>query len=1289
VNVIDTGARVLLATTNAMHPQVPPPDDWRELERYVARFSRDYLHDPHASLYGRQGQGQHGLDVLARDRRPEGSSRLWAFQTKNYLARSLKPSDLEDMVKLLQGFPQWKDIDTFVVVTTAPVSTLVQDKARAFRDQLRIEFQVWSWEHFSDLLIEHCGAGPWLAQADRTRLRQQYCAKLRNELRQAAPLYPLPFRLPEAPDISLEDVLVPQVLRLAPQPGGLSAERRGEGGTRNQADPSSPPARYEGSLADWLSQAETKPLVLVCAPMGAGKTVAILSTASELAERAARADTAPLPLRVPATQLVGAQLDAVIPRHHFDGLPQLWADPLSTWILLVDALDEVEEREQQAVLQEMTALHARRPIAAVAVTCRISHLHPRLLPEATRVELPPWREADYLEFSTRWESAQKGRPRAVPAPATGPADASMRANPLCSTLLALHGPGHEGAGSGRARLFRRLVDGLFRRWAEGRSAGTWEQLQEAFERVALDALEQGGHPVPRQVLEAALEQVIGGPAVEPAIDAAELQFGLIRQVAGDTWEFPLRSIAEYLAAGALLRRSDEEIVRAAGKPWAGEVTRLTLDRCWEIAPERALGLIRRFVEDAIADAGDAFLRRTLVAAQAARDRPRASTPIAEVLAERLFVWVTDETSAWRRRRVGEEVRSLAFDGGPVWRALWSKLTPLLLARGDRASWLAEREQGNAEAWIGRLLEQDAAVRAVALSRLAEWKEYPEVQEILIWEIQDEGYAIESHAWRRPALEAAAVLRDVPHGKGMLELLQAILAFGNWLTSEAAAIALLPGEADTGLVLKTLKELVSRNLAPPAAFEAVEDHLRAPEGRAWLEQFWPEALGPGFAAPQKLPVSLAGNSSFPPSSHLVRQDLFWAISPALRRKEERDVLAVLPPWNLDLIQAICSAAEVTPEAGIEMLEKGGSMFIPVIAQEALGRAALRHPDIGRALVKRWRDEVDIRVPSSFPGVAMDPLAARGDPDAVQVYAEWLPHNPFMMPLVPAWHPPSRGTLRQPPVMAAALAAARDSWDHATVAKPQPDGQVSKLHPTALALRLRGLWPTWQEDQAIRDGLIAWSQEEDLERFNVSLQAWMDGEFPEEVALRLQERILDVNRWPSQSSFVPFHLPIWLSAASRARILRQIEPMLKWIVSVEQPSSLLHEATSYLILLHPEDGGLLAAHAASLRPFFSDHEWGMLPEEAERLLSAAPAAWAKACLEALRTGDRAATLPFLRMARRLWSHLSDPSLRHELVEATRRLTDHGLPWMSMDIRRPCVRLRDAAEDLLFLMGEPVPL
>ncbi|WP_433931025.1 NACHT domain-containing NTPase [Sorangium cellulosum] len=1253
------------------------------LERYIAHFAREYLGDPSAVLYGRQGQGQHGLDVLARDRRPAGTGRLWAFQAKNYRAKRLNPSDLENMAEQLRCFQHWKEIDTFVVVTTAAVSAGVQSKALALGRQLRIDFQVWGWEHFSDLLIRHCGAGPWLSQRDRARLRQEYCAQVRRELQQAGPLYPLSFHLPGTDDIHIEEVLLPQILRLASRQGELShrqPDRRPQVGSR--------PPRHEGQLIDWLDiETHGKPLILVLAPMGAGKTVAVLTTASQLAQRAAGDDRAPLPLHVRATQLVGTRLDLLIPRLPFDGIPRLWTDPMSRWVLLVDALDEVEERAQQGVLQELIAVYGRQAIMAVALTCRTSHLHPRLLPEATLVEIATWREQEWQDFSSRWAHSMAARGRASSPRSAITSDASTRASPLCSTLLALQQPEHTDGGAGRARLFRWFVDALFRRWAEDRDGSAWKRLREAFEQVALDALARGGRALSRSALESALARVLGEAEVDSAIETAELKLGLLRRIDGSAWELPQRAVAEYLAAGALLRRSDEQIIGTAGKPWAGEIARLALDRCWDADSTRALTLLSGLHDVLSTDTADAPLRRILVAAQAARDREQASAPVAETLATALFESVTDETSAWRRRRVGAEVRRFALDGGPVWEALWPKLKPVLLAVGDRASWIAERDHSDPEAWIQRLLEEDPAVRGVAISRLAERRAAPEIHDILLWELLDEGYAFEFSAWRRPAFVAAAVLRHAPRDEGDRAFLQMLLTQGSWISSEAAALALLPGETDTDALLTKLKELVSRGDKPPAAYHAIEAHRRVPEGRSWLERNWPEALAPDFAPPQQGPEPPAGDSPIAPPSRLVRRDLLQITVEAFHRSEVREALALMPPGQSELTNAICLAAEHAPEAALDLLERAGDIFIPADAQDALGRAALRHPAIGRALVTRWRRGTDAQIPSSFPGVALEPLAARGEPDAVAVYAAWLPHNPFMMPLVP-WCPPSQGALRHPPIRAAARAAARDAWDHANRGRPDANGEIRRLYPTTLSLVLRGLWPAWVEDREISDALIAWAQGTELERFNVSLAAWMEGDFPEEVAQALQRRICDVDGWPSNSPFFPLDLARWLSAAARARILRQVEPVLRMLVGSSAPLPVIHQATSYLMLLHPDEAPKLAEQAASLRPFLNEDDRELADNDEERLLASAPEAWGRACLETLRVHDRAVALPFLRMARRLWSHLSDSSLRDDFVQVTRKLARYHLPWVSTDVRWPCVRLSDAAEELLFLMGESAP-
>src|SRR5204862_206942 len=52
-------------TDRAAH-EIPRPKDWQSLQRGCVILFRAELRDPHAQEYGRNGQGQSGIDVLGR-----------------------------------------------------------------------------------------------------------------------------------------------------------------------------------------------------------------------------------------------------------------------------------------------------------------------------------------------------------------------------------------------------------------------------------------------------------------------------------------------------------------------------------------------------------------------------------------------------------------------------------------------------------------------------------------------------------------------------------------------------------------------------------------------------------------------------------------------------------------------------------------------------------------------------------------------------------------------------------------------------------------------------------------------------------------------------------------------------------------------------------------------------------------------------------------------------------------------------------------------------------------------
>jgi hypothetical protein len=1247
-------------------PGLPLPSSWSELEHNIVWLARAMLHDPHAFLYGRQGDEQHGLDILATDRRPGGSGRRWAFQAKDFRSQKLVPGALEEMAKLLEGFPERKDLDTFIVVTTARVSTKVRDKAKELEKRLGlVTFAVWDWDQFSEHMVHHCGSGPWLAAAERDRLRDVYCGLLRREYREAGLLYPL--RIAEDPGIRLEDVLIPPILhRASPHdpsagvPAGIHAP---------------PPTLREGPLAAWLeSTTGKKSFLLVLAPMGGGKTVLVMNAVADLAEKAVASGDAPLPLRVPAAQMAGRQLDAVVAELLAEELKPLWDDPMCSWVIFVDGLDEVDEVARPIVEQQLASLMSREKIVALVVTCRETSVRPQMLSDATRLNVRPWNGRDETHFAKRWRQARESN-LTVKAVRVAPTDVdtSLRENPLCCTLLAIYGPGKGGRPS-RARLFRKLTDGMFRVWAERRKGRRWQDLQVAFENLALATLKAGGRPIRDDVVEAVLANATASESVEEILEIAERTLGLIRRVGDRGWEFTYRAVAEYLAAGAVVRDATISMRELAEEPWAGEVVRLALDRQSTQSPSRVRNSIRRMLVVDAGDDADVALRRLLVATRVGRDLGAAAGPVARAVARHVVAAATDEISAWHRRFIAQEVSALAVQAGPLWLAVWSTLKPRLLATDSRAAWLATRDDDDPAFWTKLLKEQDIAVRAVATERLARWKDQPEVLSTLVLQVFDEGY--EGGQYGAPAVHAGIALRDAPRDDLfvlMRPLLVMALRAGHQFCAGGAALALSPGEAPTAVLLNALRWLAPA-IHDPAVTLAIVRLGREPEGRAWLGENWPDAptdeAAPGVAWP--LPV-FTGNVE--PLSYHAAADVWAMVAPALQHSEVRAQIASSAP-DLAAIHAACAVACTAPQAALDLLKLPRDIFFPFSAQEALGAAAVEHPEIARALIRRWRNLPPEFLRTSYPGLALDPLAGRGDAEAVQAYAEWLPLNPAMMPLVPAYCPPSQAALAQPGIRQVARELARRSWD---------EMNAGRLHGSTLVSHLYGLWPAWEEDAVVREGLIAWAEGDDKEHFDIAVRAWLNGNFPPAVARALVKWILGCGDGSIDAGASCAEFALWLLAAERAGVLSELEPLLVAIVKEPGPSPFLLQVAAQLVVLRPKRAVHWSAIAARAWPSpFVD-----LPRRGDAdealLIERAPIRWARACLTTLDSQGPGLALRFLGVARILWSLLRPSKLRRELLKAVRKLAEDDLLRVSGERFATSVRVANEARETLFLMGE----
>ena len=124
--------------------------DWEDFERLLWRVLRDVEGLRNAHLYGKRGQKQYGLDIVAFDVDKTGV----ALQCKNY--NKFNASDLRDAVKKLQESRQkFSEVNRFIIaVSSEGNDTAVIDALHDCRNSLEgIDLDLWDKKELSYKLI--------------------------------------------------------------------------------------------------------------------------------------------------------------------------------------------------------------------------------------------------------------------------------------------------------------------------------------------------------------------------------------------------------------------------------------------------------------------------------------------------------------------------------------------------------------------------------------------------------------------------------------------------------------------------------------------------------------------------------------------------------------------------------------------------------------------------------------------------------------------------------------------------------------------------------------------------------------------------------------------------------------------------------------------------------------------------------------------------------------------------------------------------------------------------------
>jgi tetratricopeptide (TPR) repeat protein len=164
-----TFRRVLLSTGSATAPQlrsflpesvlaaqeIPKPKNWQDFQRGCVVLFQAELKDPHAQEYGRQGQKQRGIDILAR--RNGIHDYFVGIQCRRYDKPLKKAAILKDCRAALAIKAGLKEI---IFATTCPADTNATDAALEVERELRAEGHdlkvvLYSWADLELKIIQH------------------------------------------------------------------------------------------------------------------------------------------------------------------------------------------------------------------------------------------------------------------------------------------------------------------------------------------------------------------------------------------------------------------------------------------------------------------------------------------------------------------------------------------------------------------------------------------------------------------------------------------------------------------------------------------------------------------------------------------------------------------------------------------------------------------------------------------------------------------------------------------------------------------------------------------------------------------------------------------------------------------------------------------------------------------------------------------------------------------------------------------------------------------------------
>src|SRR3989304_6903736 len=179
--------------------EIPPPSNWQDFETLCCDLWREIWKDPNTQKNGRQGQPQHGVDIVGR---PDQGSRWAGVQCKgkdNYDDRSLTEKEVKAEVEKAKSFEP--ELSQFIIATTGPKDAKIEELARIITEEHiksdLFSVHIWGWDdikirlaEFPELIDKHFGfntRGPKKEDIDEVKAITQEILKNTGEIKSKEP----------------------------------------------------------------------------------------------------------------------------------------------------------------------------------------------------------------------------------------------------------------------------------------------------------------------------------------------------------------------------------------------------------------------------------------------------------------------------------------------------------------------------------------------------------------------------------------------------------------------------------------------------------------------------------------------------------------------------------------------------------------------------------------------------------------------------------------------------------------------------------------------------------------------------------------------------------------------------------------------------------------------------------------------------------------------------------------------------------------------------------------------